>query len=358
MNGISRVLYLADRYRTRIPKTVASSLPYGDIIREVSELGSSGAAVNLRLSNGQLTKLVEEGSEGGDGSEEELRLLIADLALGEMELRKEDMEIKEYLRFLDNIKAFSDGHADLVQIGEIDLGTEDDTEVSIPKFKTGFEPLDILTGGVYQGITIMMGKPGHGKTSILLSIMETLRYTEVASSIWFYNVEIPREMMLYKIRPMRRRTQFTPEEDILYCGYYSLPEIIKAVQDDPNPDRVLIIDGPDAMTGAAGEGRRFALEAFMIELVKVKELLKWIVISSQVRRKDRHITLESGAEAWAKAWYADISVGITKIGGTRDSQVKMRIVKNRFGPSDREGIFKYDFTDLIYEDHSMQDDDW
>lgn len=358
MDGISRIIFLADRYRTRVPKMVASSLPYGDIIKEVSELGGSGAAANLRLSNGQLRKLMKKGSEGGEGSEEEFRLLIADLALGEMEIRKPDMEIKEYLRSLANIKAFADGHADLVQVGEIDLGSDDDTEVAIPKFRTGFEPLDILTGGVYQGITIVMGKPGHGKTSILLSLMETLRYTEVASSIWFYNVEIPREMMLYKIRPMRRRTQFTPEEDILYCGYYSLPEIVKAVREDPNPDRVLIIDGPDAMTGAAGEGRRFALEAFMIELVKIKEYLKWIVISSQVRRNDRSITLESGAEAWAKAWYADISIGITKIGGTRDSRIKMRVVKNRFGPSDREGIFDYDFTDLIYADQSMNEDDW
>lgn len=359
MNGLSRILYLADRYRIKVPGNVARALPYGDVILQVGEMGAAGAGVNLRLPDGQLKALVKQGAKGGEGSEEEFRLLAADVALQDLETRKEDLSLTEYFRLMQLIKDFSEGKNTLVELGELDLGDMTEYHEVIPKFESGFEPLDILTGGLYQGILVFMGKPGHGKTSLLLSIMESMRVSQAASSIWYYNIEIPKQMMAYKTKPLRDRTRFVKGKDLIFCGYRSMTEITQAVMADPDPDRVLIIDGPDAMTGASGEGRRYALEAVMIDLVKLKEVCKMILMSSQVRRSDHSIKLESGAESWAKAWYADIMVGVNKFGSGHRPKVRMNVTKNRFGISDREGVFEYDFATLEYNSNSMQEEeDW
>ena len=357
MDSLSRIVFLLDQYRLKIPKSVLVHLPYSEILDSVSELGASGTDVNFSLPQGQIGDLLKRGGGNGPGSEEELRLLIADLALGELELSRETLDLKTYLQSMEAVKVFATRGEELVTRKQIDLGSPEEEIEEIPKFKTGFEPLDLLTGGLYQGISVFMGKPGHGKTSLLLSVMEDMRIRNVCSSVWFFNIEIPEKMMLYKTRPMRDRTRFYEGKDILFCGYYPISEVARMLEGDPDPDRVLIVDGPDAMTGSSGDRVRFALAEIYVQLVQLKELTKHIMVSSQVRRKDKLIQLESGAESWQKAWYADILIGINKIGSIRRNRVWMKILKNRFGPVDREATFDYDFINLNYTG-DFEEDDW
>ena len=77
-------------------------------------------------------------------------------------------------------------------------------------------------------------------------------------------------------------------------------------------------------------------------------MCKAVIVCSWPRRKDATISLDSAAEAWAKAWYSDIILGITKLGQTRggNHRVKLNVVKNRFGQSDTDTIFEYNYQTL------------
>ncbi len=358
METLARVVFLLDRHRLELPKLLVPLLPYGEILQAIGHGGVDAVTTDLRLPDGQLMALRKTGKKNGPGSVEELRLLLADLSIGELEIRKDELGLSEYLKLLSLVNGFVSNTNALVTIDQVDLGAEElETEI-IPKFNTGFEPFDVLLDGFYQGIAVLMGKPGHGKTSFMLSMMESLRLNEVASSLWFFEIEIPAAMMRYKMRPIRERVKFREGQDFLFCGYHSMTEISKMIRDDPNPDRVVFIDGPDAMVGQSGPDKRHEHESVMIELVRLKEVTKLTVVSSQVRRKDNRIELESTAEAWAKAWYSDMMIGVQKVGSAARKKVTARVVKNRFGPSDRQATFLYDYVDLSYDFEGLDSDDW
>lgn len=358
METLARVVYLLDRHRLDIPRAISPLLPYGEILQAVGKNGADAVTTDLKLPDGQLISLRKTGKKNGPGSIEELRLLLADLALGELEIRKDELGLSEYLKLSSLIHSFINNQNQLVTVDQVDLGSVELEKEDIPKFSSGFEPFDELFGGLYQGIMVILGKPGHGKTSVMLSMMESFRLNEAADSLWFFEIEIPSAMMMYKMRPIRGRTKFRVGKDLLFCGYHSMAEIAKMSQDEPNKERVIFIDGPDAMTGQAGPEKRFAIEHLMIDLVRMKEFNKLIVISSQVRRKDNQIDLESGAESWAKAWYSDMMVGIKPMGSTSKKKMNARVVKNRFGPNERQATFRYDYVDLSFEFEGIESDDW
>lgn len=355
MDQLPRLIYLAEEHRPPFPKSLSRIVPQGDLILAVATKGLTKATLDSSLPKEQLAQLYEKGKKGAYkkndvGSIEEFQMLVGQLASTELELRKEEMDFTEYLGQFQLVSQYVTSIADeLVDTQEVDLGSEFDEPV-LPKFPSGYGPLDAVTDGLYQGILTVVGKTGHGKTRNMLTLMGALKQTRAASSVWFYEVEIPLSLMLYMTKDMRDRVKFE-KGDKIRTGMFTTKEILDAIEEDPDPNRVIFIDGPDAMAVASGEGKRFALEYIYRDIMRIKQRSKLVVVSSQSRRKDSTITLESVAEAWAKTWYSDVVIGVQKVGRAPGglSRIRMNIVKNRFGVEGREIMFPYNFETLGWE---------
>lgn len=353
LNDLPRLVYLAEEHRIGVPAALSKLLPQGDLLREISTSGMNQTVLNLGLPEKQLMKLYDEGAHKRNGrihsgDAGEFRILVGKLATEELELKREDLPLREYLKTFRLIDDFVSGKSsELVERSEFSMG-DDHEEVELPKFDSGFEPVDIVTNGLYQGIVTIVGKPGHGKTSLMLALMEMIRHNQLASSMWFYEVEIPAPLMLWKTQSMRKRTDFL-QDDIVRCGMFSTQELLDRMDEYPDQDRIIFLDGPDAMAAGTGGDRRFGLEEIYRDLILMKDKSKMIVVSSQARRKDETIVLESGAESWQKAWYSDIMIGTSKVGRSgRDSRIKLNCIKNRFGLEGRELKFTFDMSDLSW----------
>jgi hypothetical protein len=347
---LPRIVYLAAEYSPKVPKAITRWLPQGELIEQVANVGLRGAEVNLNLAKDQLNHLYKEGKRGGKGSVEEFRVLVSQAALGELELQQDEMPLSSYLAHTALISKFLEDQAQGL-IRKEDVSFSDAPDIDLVKWNSGFTPIDSITGGLYQGIFMIIAPPGTGKTSLLLSLMEACRIKNSVSSIWFFQPEIPMPMMLYRTKKIRARTQFI-EDDRLFCGMTVVDDIIEMVKEDPDPERLVIFDLPDITAAGGGDTRRFALEDIYRGLVVLKPYVKCIFTTSQPKQTDKNIQLNSGAEAWAKAWYTDGIIGVSKLGMHPKGGTKLRlnIPKNRFGEADKELTFSYNYNDLSWQD--------
>lgn len=366
MAEAERLVYLAAEVKPPLPHNgLMKYINQGDLLQKVATFGIQGTSKDYGVPLDQLEHLYNRGASLGRGSEEEFRILLASQMLESLDLKRDELPTSDYLDLTRRIAEYSSGtNLQIIETNIIDLSDDshfDSRLGELPKWNTGFTPLDVLTGGHYQSITMLIGRPGHGKTSIMLSLLESLVETPEVSSTWFFELEIPSKLMLYRLLPIRERVNFRKDKDILFCGNFTIDDVLEKVRADPDPNRVILIDSPDVMASDTGEDKRFKLEQIYLKLIQLKWLCKAVIVASWPRRRDNVISLESAAEAWAKAWYSDVIVGINKLGSALGgmTNVRLNIVKNRFGPSDQETTFQYDYADLHW-DYAGQgpEDDW
>lgn len=346
----ARLVYLLSKHSLAIPRPVLKYLPGGEWLSQLQN-GLGSAATMLDVPLAQLNQIYKQGESLGPGSDAEARDIIADLV--DAEVQRKDLDLDVRVRIYAELERFLT-KTELVEETEVDLSLAEIPD-SIPKFQTGFEPLDMVLGGMYQGLVILMARPGTGKTSVMLSIMEAAVCSGIPTV--FVESEISQQMMLGRMRFMLKRTAFTPR-DRLICGGWSAREVLDYVREFPNPDRIVFFDGPDVVGGSSADDRRFVLERAYQDLVRVKQLSRAVIVSSQPRRNDGRLSITSTAESWAKAWYADAIVGIEAIHGL-DTRLRLRTIKNRFGPSEQQVTFKYNLMDLSWESPmELDDEEW
>lgn len=335
MDDVSRLVFLLARHKMLVPGSVARFLPFGNELKNLHKgIGELGPVE-------EFGPLYEEGSKLGDGTSDEAIAITSRLVEGSTQL-----DTSGRIALYHELIKWGEKHKTGTEMVYAELLLEDTPgrPFEIPKFDTGFVPLDEITGGFYQSLVVIMAAPGTGKTSIMLTMMEELRRNNQAESLWFFENEIPSGMMQGKIAPILKRTEFIPEKDRIFCGPYDSDQIVELVAKDPCPDRVVFFDSPDVVFQSGGE-RRFDLEKAYRDMVGIKSLAKMIVVASQPRRNDRQLTMTSVAEAWQKAWYADIMIALQRNGL---SQLLSRVVKNRFGHNMQSLYFDYDYIDLSW----------
>lgn len=345
--SLGRLVYLLVRYRVQIPRRLRPLLPGGNWLSELHKGVGSASLHGIEMED--LSRLYRAGKKAGPGSADEAKALIAKAI--DLGIRSDAVEPLERIRVYSTLERFMVS-SEMLEEGMIQLDAmKDEGEEGVPKFDSGFLPIDLVLRGCYQGILTIMGYPGTGKTSLMLTMMEEIASTESASSVVMFQNEIPKGVMAGRVRPITERVQFR-EGDLIICASWGTPEILSWVEEHPDPDRVVFFDCPDVIA-EAGEGRRFALEGIYQDLVKLKQVSKMVVTSSQPRRRDGpgSLSLTSVAEAWAKAWYTDmlVSIQVSGRGPQGRHQYRLRVHKNRFGPSDGDIVFTYDLTDLTWE---------
>ena len=348
--NLERLIYLAAESGVLIPKSFVRYLPQGELLAEITKSGLLGAGALLDVDDGQLVSLYKEGLIAGGAITDrgrEFRILIAKAIYAAVQ---DSSDIAGTIMLMSRVQDFLEGRSSLVAVQEVSLSEVDPKALSgIYKWDSGFMPMDQLVGGFYQGIFTILAPPGTGKTSLLLSLMSTMRQTNAASSIWFFEPEIPMGLLQHRMKPLLSTTTFL-QDDRLVSGHFTPTQILEKVRENPDPDRVIMIDSLHVLSGN-GEARRFEIEGHYKDLVELKNYCRAIILTTQPRRGAHTINLESGAESAAIERYSDgiigarrISKGVSNIDG--GATLLLNIPKNRFGIPEIELTFRYDYENL------------
>jgi len=361
-----RLVYLAaklERQAIKMPREIRRFVPNFDLYEETAKNGLEGAAESLDVPRAQMTKLYDMGREQGKAASlAEFRMLIAREVLDNESL--EDLPMPRRLSMMALLDRFVNNAGDeIIATDEASLSTTD-IPPDIPKWKTGFEPVDrVFGGGVYQGILMLMARPGEGKTSTMLSIMECIKAANPTWQMMFFEQEIPLRLMLARMRPILTRTKFH-DSDLIVCGQLTIDEIIRKLDKPPakgqkQQKRVVFIDSPDAMPGLDGENSTRELGSIFRKLVKIKEKAELVVVSTQPnRRESGKMTKTSTANSWEKVWYVDMMAAIYKMGAT----MQISSLKNRFGVEGLEVQYQYNLETMTFDPNLIsdlsEDNDW
>ena len=262
---LPRLLYLSSELGeevTRVPKLFRRFVPNLALYRAVAQDGISGAAASMDIPVDQLKRVRKRGKQGGDNRGkfvEEYRLLLA-LEIQE-QLEEMDLLPREKLSILSDVNRFLEKAEDeLVQVQQSSMSSIEGVH-EIPKFKTGFGPLDIVLGdgGAYQGIIVFMGAPGTGKTSVMLSLLEAINRNLPETELFFFEMEIPMKLMQGRMSALNARTPFK-DNDKLFTGSIPIEDVEQQLDEySTTDDKIVFIDGPDAMPGLSSESRRIEL---------------------------------------------------------------------------------------------------
>lgn len=354
---VSRLIYLSAKLGSQapaIPRQLTKYFPEVELI-EACKLGAEAAADMIDVEPVQLKTMYKAGrKQGKEATQEEFRVLIGKAIQENVE--ETDLAFDKKIGLFGLIDRFVNGTDQaMIMYGKTGLGSTMKEPEEIEKWKSGFKPLDLIMGGMYQGILVVMAPPGSGKTTTMLVLAQCIKKMHPEWPVWFFEQEIPERLMLSRMKPLIETGVFT-DDDTLITGGMSIHEITEELNNDPthNTDRVVFIDSPDSMPGMSSDNRRFELGYIYRELVRIKERSRLVVVASQPRRKNKaNFTLQDVAESWEKAWYCDMMVGIWHIG---DNRLQMKNLKNRFGPMGKEVSFDLDLATLDWGEVRLEED--
>ncbi len=356
MDQFPLLLYLAVRLRARtpqIPRELARYLPQAALVEDVARYGLDGAASLHRTPSEHLARLVDvaEWEDLTEPTPADFRLAVVRQV--ETAMRADpDLRFDQQLSLYASMDRYLKRGEVMLAVDEGSLGVPPDG-TGIPTWRSGFGPLDLVTGGLYQGLLVFMADTGVGKTSTMLTLAEELKRHYPGTTVLYYSLEIPKTLLLQRMTPIAARGWPFTADDRVIAGVVTVQEIVARTTTQGWKDQVVVVDTPDAMDFTGVEERRFALEAIYRELVKVKECSRLVVTASQVRRNDSDISLQSVSEAYDKVRYADIVVSITPRPGGR---FRMKSLKNRFGLSQITAEYGYDLATLGWTASSLVGD--
>ncbi|MEM4406909.1 MAG: hypothetical protein QXS68_07675 [Candidatus Methanomethylicaceae archaeon] len=322
---LSRIYYLKEKLGIELPKSFQLVLPEWMI-------SSSSAPVEFR------EELYQAGSKLGGATSEELKILLGQivdsstisiekkLQLYKWISRDSGLIIKESKpKPLSEVMGNLNGKAPVVE-----------TETF----------LDILYGvsGVPRGLHILQGKPGSGKTSLLVDLAAAL-----STRGWltlYVETELPLEVFAaIKLKKLFDSRRVDPEKFYLSTGSLDDEEIYrisKHQKSSSNSPSMLIIDSPDLLVGS-GEVRSNYTDIYK-QIARYREWYDLVFTVSHVRRKDRVLSLESLSEAWYKAWIADGVISINTNFVQSRGQMTLSLEKNRYGPRNSISV-SFDFSE-------------
>ena len=227
--ALPRLFYLAVEHQVPLPpKFMMKYAPQADLLKAGAATGVIGAGVQLRIRKSQLQELYRLGSKPNRGTPQEFRIILAECISQAIDEVRDDLSFEEYLGLIKALNEYVNPSGEqVVQYEEVSLGGIDLSKVSeLPKFQSGYTTIDRITGGLYQGILLLIMKPGGGKTSHMLRLAELLREQPDVSDVWFFEAEIPKTMMVYRMKPQLLRTKWR-KSDRLVCGFVDINQIVR-----------------------------------------------------------------------------------------------------------------------------------
>lgn len=356
-DALPRLIYLYSRYPLSIPRVLQPFVPMKALL-DVLPKGLTEAAQVAQLPFAVIENFYLEGEDLGPGSEQELRYLLSSLIFEHVDVLENPalrLELSSALqRFRQQEELFREQVIDLTRLDSPELAR---LRQSVKKWKSGFEPLDLVLDGVLpHSLLLVMGRTQVGKTTTLMSVLAAIKKQDPDRHVLFVENEIEASLMLWRYEKVLRDVPMTPGDQLI-CGAFSPADLVDYVQAHPDPDRVIFFDSPDVMTATAATEKRHVLENHYINLVRVRSVSHAVFTTSQARRGDMDLQLDSAAEAWTKAWYADAVIGIQPAGRSPKGLSRLRIksLKNRWGPGGRSLVYDFDYETCHVS--SLKEDD-
>jgi predicted ATP-dependent serine protease len=346
-----RLIYLSTILTLpELPKVLQRYVPLYDVIQGIQTYGIVGVSTNLESVPDQLMGMVRKGKQAGEtGTIAEYKAIIADMVYHGVESSnltgKEKIElyaildqwVKEKQLSLVEKKATSFDKRLISEKGQKDF-----------IFGTGFIPLDTLTSGIpSNSLVLFLAHTGAGKTSVMLSLANSLSY-------YYRVVYISYEMSEIAVW---ERTQYLNNlcaKDVLLTGAYTLDEIREYI----DGDTIIFVDYISKVPHSERE-ERLRLSKIASELASMAISCKAVITAQQAKR-GQSLSLEAGAESWAVTHDAALVLGITQ-GGNDYSHpgyktVELDCFKNRYGKSGTKVIFPFNYANLAYEQVSVSGD--
>ena len=125
--------------------------------------------------------------------------------------------------------------------------------------KTGYPKLDSFAGGLTRGeITIIGGRPGHGKTTVMVNMLANVK--EQGYKAMFFSRELPNSELMKKIICLESqqlsygkvRKNVFDEQDLLFVN-----SAIALVKKKYSKDRFLMFDNVRDFAASSGEVKKF-----------------------------------------------------------------------------------------------------
>ena len=152
--------------------------------------------------------------------------------------------------------------------------------------KTGYEKIDSFAGGLTRGeITIIGGRPGHGKTTVMINMLANV--LNQGHKAIFFSRELPNSELLKKIiclesqqlsYSMVRKNIFS-EQDLLMVN-----SAIEGIKKKYSKDRFLMFDNVRDFASSSGEVKKFKPDIIFDDYIQL--------ITCDSREEQRRLQIE------------------------------------------------------------------
>ena len=152
--------------------------------------------------------------------------------------------------------------------------------------KTGYANIDRWSGGLTRGeITIIGGRPGHGKTTVMVNLLA--KALEQGQRAMFFSRELPNSELMKKIiclesgklsYGMVRKNIFT-EEDIK-----NVNETIESIREKYSKENFLMFDNLKNFSASSAEAKRFKPDIIFDDYIQL--------VSCEGYRSERRLQIE------------------------------------------------------------------
>ena len=137
--------------------------------------------------------------------------------------------------------------------------------------KTDYDGLDKFAGGLTRGeITIVGGRPGHGKTTVLINLLS--RVLEQGYKAVFFSRELPNSELLKKIICLEScQLSYTLVRKNVYSENQTkiLNSTISKVKEKYNKDNFLMFDSIKDFAGSASEVKKFKPDVIFDDYIQL-----------------------------------------------------------------------------------------
>lgn len=353
---LTRMYYLLCEGRYNLPPTKLLKL----LPKKTWELfeGAQRYGIGSGMSNlEQLTNLYMAGSESGiEATESEFKgLLCAEIR--QALCNNTDINTQTYVEYAGML-------ADYYKAGSIEKDQEilpfDADAPEIERFSTGLPALDKLCGGgIYKCLMTLLGDPGNGKSSLALWIAANWPYGPVS---FFEPNEMGPELMLNKVKSMG--IEFRDPKPLFHFGSYGPETVLNYINDNPDPNRLVICDSLSAMCGLGDSPEsRARYGRFYQKAIEIKEKSKLLIYTTHLKRGASGEGISDGGGSSMIEKVSRIIVSVAKEDTRPDMTNNMSLyaIKNSMAMSGIRQKFVFDldrnrFIKLLDEEGALEDE--
>lgn len=345
---LARLFYLQVETKAPLPNKQLMGLmgkTWAKALTTANESGIASGAANYE----QLVAFYSQGAESGIApTEQEFRALLTDYLLEQLGDKEETLTTKERAVLYGAIARYYEGKQGIIANERVSFATEAPPQ---SRFLSGFPALDYVAGnGLCTGVVTILAKTGNGKSSLSFAIAKSWA-KEQGSSVWVFDPEMGKGMALTRINGMGVDWGAYASVPELFLGYYCIEDVLKQVEEEPDPDRLIIFDSLDAVcgNGMTPESQQLFIRNYE-SAIKLLDHCKLVIITTQIKRGSDYTDVEGASGSSIIEKRSSLLIGTQKgmLLPNGGNEVTFKGLKNRMGPGGLKQCFAFDYATCSY----------